>query len=124
MSSLKIEVITPEHAIFVGKGTAIMLPGTEGLFQILPQHAPMISTMGAGEVKITKASQESKFKEEHEEAEADGESHWFYARGGDVFIQVEGGVVEVMKNKVIVLAERVISVEEQKQRTAQTETTA
>ena len=77
-----LEIITPEKKVFSGEVTSVQVPGTSGQFQILKNHAPIISTLANGKVKIKTAS-------------------------GTQSFDVKGGVVEVLKNKVIVLAESV-----------------
>ena len=90
MKELQIEIVTPELSVYKGPITAVMLPGSDGRFQVLPNHAPIISTLGKGTLRLDLE---------------DGEQKAF---------EVEGGVVEVMKNKVIVLLEKVLSGEIQK----------
>ena len=58
-------------------------PGSDGEFQVLSNHAPMISALGRGKMKIV-------------------------ASGKEEIVMIDGGVVEVLKNKVVVLAESVI----------------
>ena len=77
-----LEIITPDKKVFAGEVTSVQVPGSLGQFQILNNHAPIISTLTNGKVKIKSAS------------------------GNKVF-EVKGGVVEVLKNKVVVLAESV-----------------
>lgn len=77
-----LEILTPDKKVFEGEVTAVTVPGTMGSFQILRDHAPIISTLEDGPVII-----KSKTNEE-------------------TFI-IKGGVVEVLKNKIIVLAEGV-----------------
>ncbi|CAM4326393.1 ATP synthase F1 subcomplex epsilon subunit [Pedobacter westerhofensis] len=79
---MTLEILTPDKKIFEGEVTAVTVPGTMGSFQILRDHAPIISTLEDGPVIIkTKADEE--------------------------IIVIKGGVVEVLKNKIIVLAEGV-----------------
>lgn len=79
---MTLEILTPDKKIFEGEVTAVTVPGTMGSFQILRDHAPIISTLEDGPVIIkTKADEE--------------------------IIIIKGGVVEVLKNKIIVLAEGV-----------------
>lgn len=79
---MTLEILTPDKKIFEGEVTAVTVPGTLGSFQILTGHAPIISTLEDGPVIIkTKANVET-------------------------FV-IKGGVVEVLKNKIIVLAEGV-----------------
>jgi len=76
-----LEIITPEKKVFGGDVEAIKLPGTEGSFGILNNHAPIIATLKKGTVKVT----DTKKQVEN--------------------FEINGGVVEVLNNKVIVLAE-------------------
>ena len=49
---MHLEILTPELRIFSGEITLVSLPGTRGSFEILNNHAPLISTLGAGNVKV------------------------------------------------------------------------
>jgi F-type H+-transporting ATPase subunit epsilon len=80
---MTLEILTPDKKIFEGDVTAVTVPGTMGSFQILKDHAPIISTLEDGPVII----KSNKTDEE--------------------IIIIKGGVVEVLKNKIIVLAEGV-----------------
>ncbi|MCX2486001.1 ATP synthase F1 subunit epsilon [Pedobacter sp. MR2016-24] len=80
---MTLEILTPDKKVFEGEVTAVTVPGTMGSFQILKDHAPIISTLEDGPVII-----KSKTTDE------------------ETFI-IKGGVVEVLKNKIIVLAEGV-----------------
>lgn len=73
---MKLDIIKPDENLFSGEATSVQLPGADGLFEILDNHAPLIATLKEGEVKV----------------------------GNDTFA-INGGVVEVNNNKVIVLAE-------------------
>jgi F-type H+-transporting ATPase subunit epsilon len=75
-----LEIITPDKKIFSGEVNSVTVPGSAGQFQILKNHAPIISSLAKGKVKVKSAA------------------------GQQVF-EVNGGVVEVLKNKIIVLAE-------------------
>lgn len=77
-----LEIITPEKKIFSGEVTSVHVPGANGQFQILNNHAPIISTLIPGKVKIKSAT-------------------------GIQIFEVNGGVVEVLKNKIVVLAESI-----------------
>ncbi|PBQ33415.1 ATP synthase F1 subunit epsilon [Sphingobacteriaceae bacterium] len=78
---MKLEIITPDKMLFEGDIKSAVFPGSEGSFGVLDNHAPMIATLKAGRIEII-ASNSS--------------LHEF---------SVKGGVVEVLKNKVVVLAE-------------------
>jgi F-type H+-transporting ATPase subunit epsilon len=78
-----LEIITPDKHIYSGKIQLIKLPGTKGAFEILKNHAPIISSLEKGTIKVVEES------------------------GKELFFEVDGGVVENKDNKIIVLAESV-----------------
>jgi F-type H+-transporting ATPase subunit epsilon len=78
-----LEIITPDKKVYSGEVDAVKLPGAEGSFGILKGHAPIIATLKKGTVKITDTKK-------HIEN-----------------VEINGGVVEVLNNKIIVLAENV-----------------
>ena len=82
-----IEIITPDEKVFEGEAQSATFPGSDGSFQILNDHAPLVSAMGKGDMKIIKIV-DKKTEELH--------------------IAVDGGVVEVLNNKVMVLAESIL----------------
>jgi F-type H+-transporting ATPase subunit epsilon len=79
---MTLEILTPDKKVFEGDVTSVTVPGTMGSFQILHDHAPIISTLEDGPVIIK-------------------------CKTGDQTFTIKGGVVEVLKNKIIVLAEGV-----------------
>lgn len=79
-----LEIVTPGEKIFEGEVVTATFPGTHGSFQIMNNHAPLISILGKGDLRYT----EDKQKEQ--------------------MITVDGGVVEVLHNKVVVLAEKIV----------------
>jgi F-type H+-transporting ATPase subunit epsilon len=81
-----IEIVTPDEKVFEGEVESATFPGSDGSFQILNNHAPMISTLGYGDMKFVKLVD----KKPRETA-----------------MLIEGGVVEVRNNKVTVLAEKI-----------------
>ena len=81
LSSMLLEIITPEKSIYTGKVKLVQLPGSKGSFEILNNHAPIISTLEKGKIKVEEES------------------------GQILFFEVDGGVVENKDNKIIVLAE-------------------
>lgn len=78
---MKLEIITPDKTIFSGEVQLVQLPGLDGLFEILNNHAPMIAALGKGRVKI-----------ENEDRKLQ-------------YFEINGGVLEVLDNKVLVLSE-------------------
>lgn len=77
----KLEIVTPKKIVFSGDVISFSAPGVVGGFQVLKSHAPLLSSIAVGEVKLVDISG-------HE---------WRYA--------TSGGFVEVHDNKVIMLAE-------------------
>lgn len=78
---MQLEILTPEHKVFTGEVSGIQLPGVEGSFEILEKHAPMVAALGEGKMKIIKTKSTSEL------------------------YQIDGGFVETMQNKTIVLLE-------------------
>lgn len=76
---MKLEIITPDKKVFDGDVEVVTLPGVNGSFQVLKDHAPLVSTLTKGELVADKNT-----------------------------FTIDGGVVEVLKNKVLVLAEAVL----------------
>ena len=80
---LHIEIVAPDERVFRGEAQAIRAPGTQGSFQVLPQHAPMIAALGVGPLFVTTAE------------------------GERVTYATSGGFLEVLDDRVTVLAETV-----------------
>ena len=78
---MELEIITPDATLFEGKVSLIQVPGSMGSFAILQYHAPIISTLEKGKIRVEDT-------------------------GGSIqHFDIEGGVVEVQRNKAIILAE-------------------
>jgi F-type H+-transporting ATPase subunit epsilon len=75
-----LEILTPEKKLFSGEATLVQLPGVDGQFEILDRHAPIISALGKGKVKVN-------------------------GKDGVKNFEINGGFVECLNNKVIVCAE-------------------
>jgi F-type H+-transporting ATPase subunit epsilon len=81
-----LEIVTPDQKVFEGEVQSVSFPGTDGSFQVLNHHAPLLSTLKKGTI--------------------------VYKDAKNVFeVMVDGGVVEVLNNKVVVLAESIIEAE-------------
>lgn len=96
---MQLEIITPEHKIFNGEATAVQFPGKEGMFQVLDNHAPIISTLVEGVVKINIPGSHKSLDELSGKIEADNSNE------NVLRLNITGGVVEVQQNKVILLAD-------------------
>jgi F-type H+-transporting ATPase subunit epsilon len=76
-----LEIITPDKKIYQGEVKLIQLPGSKGNFEILKNHAPIISTLDKGILRILEMN------------------------GDEKIFEIDGGVVENISNKIIVLVE-------------------
>ncbi len=84
-----LEIVTPDEKVFEGEVISATFPGSDGSFQVLNDHAPLISTLGKGDLTYKVELKNAKEKEK------------------STTIEVDGGIVEVLNNRVIVLAEAV-----------------
>ncbi len=78
---MKLEILTPEEKLFTGEVYSVQVPGSNGRFQMLNKHAPIVSSLKKGTVKII----DDKKKE--------------------FLIEVNTGIIEMKNNKIIILAE-------------------
>ncbi len=78
---MTLEILTPEKKLYSGEAYGVQLPGIEGLFEVLNKHAPLVSALKKGNVKV--------LKDKHSE----------------VNFTIQGGFVEVISNKVTLLVE-------------------
>ena len=76
-----LEIIAPDKKLYSGEVDLVQIPGSKGSFEILRNHAPIISTLEQGKIKIVDL------------------------KGGTTYFEIEGGVIEAKNNKIIVLAE-------------------
>lgn len=78
---MKVEIITPEKSLFEGEAKLVQLPGIDGSFEIMNNHAPLISILNVGKIKVIDIN------------------------GNKLFYDIAGGMIEVSDNKVSILAE-------------------
>jgi len=91
---MNLEILTPEKKLFSGEVYGVQMPGISGSFEILEKHAPLVSALRAGRVKVLKdkpSSSQNRF----------------------AYFDIQGGFVEVLNNKVTVLVEGAKAIEEQ-----------
>ena len=93
---MKLDIITPESGIFSGEVTAVSLPGKDGIFQVLNNHATIISALSEGILSI---DLESPLSEEQKNEAIQIES------SEKISVKIKGGIAELTNNKLIVLAE-------------------
>lgn len=78
---MQLDILTPEHKVYSGKVYGIQLPGVEGSFEILENHAPIIAALGKGKMKVLKDKTNTEL------------------------FEISGGFVEMLNNKATVLIE-------------------
>ena len=79
---MKLEILTPDRVVFTDENiTLVQLPGIDGSFEIMNDHAPLISVLKKGEIKVLTKD------------------------ASPQFFSINGGVIEVLNNNVQVLAE-------------------
>jgi F-type H+-transporting ATPase subunit epsilon len=77
---MELEIITPDETVFTGEVSLVQFPGIEGSFEVLNNHAPLISVLSAGKIKVKDTANNTQY------------------------FEIKGGVVEVLNNKILVLA--------------------
>ena len=80
MATLKLEIVTAESSVFSDEIDAVTAPGIVGQLTILPHHAPLMTVLEQGELRLRKGSEE-------------------------VFLVTSGGFLEVLDNRVVILAD-------------------
>jgi F-type H+-transporting ATPase subunit epsilon len=85
---MNLEILTPEKRVFSGDVFGVQLPGVSGMFEVLDRHAPLVSALKPGKLKVLK----------------DKDHHL-------AFFEIRGGFVEVIHNKVSVLVEGAVALE-------------
>ncbi len=96
---MQVEIITPETKIFKGEADAVQFPGLDGSFQVLDNHAAIISALSEGTVKINLTSSHKTFDS------LSGHIQHDPSNDKVIRVNIKGGVMEMQNNKVIVLAE-------------------
>lgn len=96
-----LEIVTPEAVVFRAEVDAVKVPGHDGEFQMLNNHAPIVSTLAEGNVKINLAAgSKNEIKKKGESA--------FRSEGSEpnvLYYTIKGGVLEMKDNKAIILAD-------------------
>ena len=95
---MNITILTPDKEIFQGAIVSIKVPGTMGQFQVLRGHAPIVSSLGAGEVVLVTNGGSYKFYDE--ESGSIKEEH---QSGKTINYKISGGFVEVLNNEISLL---------------------
>ena len=95
-----LEIVTPEAVVFKADVDAVKVPGHDGEFQMLNNHAPIVSTLVEGEVKIQLATSNKELDDElSDDFRKDS------ANSNVLYYTIKGGVLEMKDNKAIILAD-------------------
>ena len=84
---MELEILTPERKLFSGEVYGVQLPGITGSFEVLDKHAPLVSALGSGKIKVLKDK-----------------------TGTTILYNINGGFAEVLNNKVAVLVEGAVEI--------------
>jgi F-type H+-transporting ATPase subunit epsilon len=87
MATMRLEIVTAERSVYSEDVNVLVAPGIDGELGILPRHAPLLTALMPGEIRVVKDGEES-------------------------YISVSGGFMEVLGNKVIILADTAEHAEE------------
>ncbi|HUR67090.1 MAG TPA: ATP synthase F1 subunit epsilon [Chitinophagaceae bacterium] len=90
---MNLEILTPEKKLYTGEVYGVQMPGISGSFEVLEKHAPLVSALKAGRVKVLK----------DKSAGSGGQNH-------TLNFDIQGGFVEVLNNKVTVLVEGAVEI--------------
>ncbi len=86
---MTLEILTPEKKLYSGEVYGVQMPGISGSFEVLEKHAPLVSALKAGRLKVLNNKQQNSF----------------------TYFDIQGGFAEVLNNKVTVLVEGAVPVE-------------
>jgi len=92
---MNLEILTPEKKLYSGEVYGVQMPGISGSFEVLEKHAPLVSALKAGRIKVLK---------DKSALSSGGQSHI-------AFFDIQSGFVEVINNTVTILAEGASAVE-------------
>ena len=84
---MNLEILTPEKKLYSGNVYGVQFPGTDGMFEVLEKHAPLVASLKAGNLKILKDKSSS----------------------NTVHFSIQSGFVEVLNNNISVLVEGAVA---------------
>jgi F-type H+-transporting ATPase subunit epsilon len=96
---MRLEIITPDKKLFEGEVDAVTFPGIDGSFQVLKGHAPIISSLKEGKIKVNLANEEKEIDMLSGEIENDPSNNRI------IRLSIKGGVIEMQNDHIIVLAD-------------------
>ena len=90
-----LEIVSPEATLFSGEVTSVTVPGINGEFQMLQNHAPIVSLLQEGDVKV----------QGNITIHKDFQGKFSKGKNGETVLAITSGTIEMKDNKVIVLAD-------------------
>ena len=93
---MQLDILTPERKLYSGEVTYVEMPGIDGYFGVLENHAAMISALGTGKITVDQVKAITPSEDENDTFLKEAQNQKFT-------IEVKGGVAEIFHNKVIVL---------------------
>ena len=92
---MQLEIVSPERTLLTADVESVIVPGTDGSFQMLDNHAPIVSTLISGTVKISGEIEDSNSLPDS----------FAVISSKEIRLSVSSGVVEMKENKVIILTD-------------------
>ena len=96
---MNITILTPDKEIFHGAVVSVKVPGTLGEFQVLKNHAPIVSSLGKGTINLVTAGGEHRYYDHDSSTIMTG-----MEKDKTLTFQISGGFIEVLNNEVSLLA--------------------
>jgi F-type H+-transporting ATPase subunit epsilon len=97
---MEVEILTPDEEVYKGEVDSIIAPGLDGYLGILNNHAPLIASLQKGRLTIT-----PKEDAQHFDSQEGKMLHTLSDDKKSIIFEINGGTIEVKKNKAIILAE-------------------
>lgn len=92
---MQLEIVSPERVLLRGEVESVTVPGVDGMFQMLNNHAPIVSVLEKGFIRFRMdGNLEEKYKD-----------NFFKGNDGELSLEITGGVVEMNNNKAIILVD-------------------
>lgn len=99
---MNIAVLTPDREIFQGSITSVKVPGVKGEFQVLKNHAPIVSALDEGKITIETGDGGYSYYDAASQARKEGST-----AGNKLVFEIEGGFIEVLNNEISLLVQGV-----------------
>ncbi|MEO0625781.1 MAG: hypothetical protein AAFY36_04770 [Bacteroidota bacterium] len=98
---MNISILTPDRQVFIGSIESVTVPGTSGLFQVKQNHAPLVSSLDSGSVKLRTNGEYALYSADK------GELEEGLNDSREISFAIEGGFIEVLRNEISLLVQGV-----------------